>query len=130
MTEIVKALMPIGNMAFSIPVALDGKKRRLPRPSPVLPFRRSLLKQSGASVSTDSFLNPAYAGISAVLYSMHSIWWLPGILGNDLLLFHNPKAANPLPKAMLAFGQECWTDLNADHFVMRDRRSRGLMRLL
>jgi hypothetical protein len=127
--EIVKALMPIGDAAFSIPVSLDGKEPPRRKASLVFPFRRSLLKQSGASVPTDSFMNPAYGGLSGVLFSIRSIWWLPEHLGDELLFFHNPNAATPLPKGMFTFGRECWIDLKAEHFVIRDRRSRGLMRV-
>lgn len=68
--------------------------------------RDEVIKQSGASVRTDIFLDPAYAHISAVLYSPADWINRPSTPGTDLILLHNPLANSPLPTKWLGIGQE------------------------
>ncbi|HEX9870723.1 MAG TPA: hypothetical protein VGC99_19435, partial [Candidatus Tectomicrobia bacterium] len=75
-------------------------------------FRDSIEKKSGEIVSTNVFLDPEYASMSAVLYSSVDALNRPKVLGSDFILVHNPLARNPLPLGFFAFGVEYWKDNN------------------
>ena len=67
------------------------------------------------------FLNPAHAGISAIIYSSSGILNLPRNsehLGESLLIAHNPYAKNPLLN-QLTFGQE-WQGDEAGAWKIKD----------
>lgn len=71
--------------------------------------RAEVNKKNGNNVSMTFFINPEYAGISAVIYSNNNILNSPREnvkIGSDLVIIHNPFAVNPLPKDFLKFGQE------------------------
>ena len=69
-------------------------------------YRPSLTKSNRAPVSTDIFLNPEYASVSAVLYSRADAANPLPAFGHDFILVHNYKAENPLPRGFLGFGRE------------------------
>lgn len=69
---------------------------------PVIP------KQSGAPVETTVFENPEYSGISAIIYSRVEAWSMPGQMGADFQIIHNPLATNPIEHGWLAVGLELW----------------------
>lgn len=71
--------------------------------------RNEVSKKSGSSVPMTFFLNPEYAGISAVVYSINNILNSPKEsekMGNEFVIIHNPFAKNPLPKGFFTFGEE------------------------
>jgi type I restriction enzyme S subunit len=68
-----------------------------------LKHQDSIKKNNGALISQDTFLNPDYSGISAILYSNVSLCNRTSKLGQDYLLIHNPIAKNPLPESFLGF---------------------------
>ena len=64
-------------------------------------YRASIRKENGSPVRTDTFLDPAYSHISAVLGSNAG---LNEACGHDKfysILVHNPLAKNPLPKGLM-----------------------------
>jgi len=68
--------------------------------------QQSISKPSGSEVATDIFLDPSYAGISAVLYSNSDPVSRSGKDGQGYLLVHNPLAANPVEEGFLRAGKE------------------------
>jgi len=98
--DIVKAVLPLG---------LEQITRRVSDGAFInsgYQYRSNITKSSGSKVATDIFLNPAYAAISAVLFSSANISNPPQAMGSDLILVHNPKAAVPLPSGWLGVGME------------------------
>lgn len=86
--------------------------------------RSSIRKPSGAAVPTDSFLNPDYAGVSAVLGS-------PAGLNaacsenTPIVVVHNPLATNRLPIGILGADQEYVAEDKGNHFKLRDVNEGG-----
>jgi hypothetical protein len=60
------------------------------------------------------FLDPAHAGISAVIYSTDNILSSPRVpaeMGENFIIAYNPHAKNPLPQHFFPFGSEfVWKD--------------------
>ena len=98
--DIIKAVMPFGDYTQIV----DQDTNRVVKSGYI--YRPVIIKQSGNSVQTDIFLDPKYAGISAIMYSNMNIRDIPDQYGNDILLFHNPTATNPLPRGWLRKGHE------------------------
>ena len=73
-------------------------------------YQGKVIKASGTEIETNCFLNSEYAGISAVIYSCVDAFNYPTEISNDILLFHNPLATNPLPLGLLKKGCEYWVD--------------------
>jgi len=59
--------------------------------------REAVSKQSGASVSTKAFLDPSFAGISAIIHSAVDAANAPVVLGADFFVLHNPLATVCVP---------------------------------
>lgn len=76
-------------------------------------------KPSGAEVRTDSFLNPDYAGVSALLGSSAG---LNAVCGNEapIVVVHNPLAKNPLPVGIFGADQEYVATDMGDYYELRD----------
>lgn len=73
--------------------------------------RESITRSSGAAVSTNIFLDPAHAALSAVVYTPHhAVNYLQFENGQDIQLIHNPLASNPLPRGYFGFGEEVWVE--------------------
>jgi len=103
---IVKSVFPFGN-SF---VVWDTKEERMVDRSHS--FRDSIDKKSGSKVSTDVFLDPEYAGISAILDSKVGVLNRPKVFGSEFILVHNPLARNQLRLGFLGFGVEYWKEGN------------------
>lgn len=69
-------------------------------------YQGSIKKQGGSDVPTDIFLDPNYAGISAVLYSNSDAVNRAENEGQGFLLIHNPLAKNPIEEGYLQVGTE------------------------
>jgi hypothetical protein len=101
--EIVRAVYPANHQVIEI------NRRTLARTDHYLEYRDSVKKALGASVSTDVFLDPAFAHVSAILYD--EACWVgqskhhPGI---DFKVVHNPRATAPLPDGWYPAGDEYW----------------------
>lgn len=102
--RVVSAVFPFGNLQ----VHIERDTGRLIGESYV--YRGHIPKRSGAEVRTDAFLDPRYAGISAVLYASVDELNHPREPGPEFTLVHNDEAANPIPKGFFAFGREYWKD--------------------
>lgn len=70
-------------------------------------FRRdSITNPRGSEVSTCAFLEPAYEGVSAILYSQARAWQLHRSVPDHMIVIHNSQAKNPLPDGYFPFGRE------------------------
>jgi hypothetical protein len=70
-------------------------------------YSPSAPRASGALVSTDLFLQPAFSHVSAVLFSSVDVANPGTLTGTDFLLAHNPNALVPLPSSALLGIREC-----------------------
>jgi hypothetical protein len=112
--RLVRALFGVGNPI----VELDRETGSTVGHS--VEHRDRVAKVGGAAVQTDPFLNPAYAHVSAVMYTP-SCWVCHAFKpGEDFTVVHNPQAMVPLPDGWLPAGDEYWFD---DFSVRRTRHS-------
>jgi hypothetical protein len=105
--RILQALFPVGDFF----VTIDRRTKRVVRRGHH--YRPRIEKRSGKPVSTDIFLDPTYAGISAVLFCPANVWHRPPTdaeIGLDFMLIHNPMAKNKIPHQGLKCGRECWVE--------------------
>jgi hypothetical protein len=104
----VEATFPVGPIA--VPISLDGRAdgeaRRIPR--------YSIRNANGAEVPTDSFLNPRYANVSAVIGAIK--WDMLQPL--PLTVVHNPLAAVPLPREIFATTKEYVADDLGEEYLL------------
>lgn len=101
---IFKTVYPFGNQRFHFDKN-NGKAKKTSHE-----HRDSIEKKSGSPVSTDVFLDPDYAGISAVIYSHVDCANKPKTFGADFVLVHNAVAKNNLNVGTFKFGRECWIE--------------------
>ncbi len=85
----VHAFLPFGNLTVSI--SRETRDRET-----FFQYRGFLRNNGGVKVSTKPFLEPAYAGISAVIHSGVDCANGPSELGADFDILHNPLAKNAL----------------------------------
>lgn len=78
-------------------------------------------KMSGSAVPTRHFRDDQYAGISAVIWGTASLWMRPDFFGRDLVVVHNPFAANPLPHGWFREGREYWAENEVRELHWKDR---------
>ena len=83
-------------------------------------YRLYIRKPSGAEVPTDSFLNPAYAGVSAILGSPAGLDDAACGASMPIVVVHNPLAKNRLPVGVLGADQEYVAEDKGDHYELRD----------
>lgn len=88
---IVRAVYPVGNLK----VVFDPSADKVV--SEGLEHRAKILKAGGSAVPTGTFLDPAYSGISGVLYARTSVHDLLGSPDESLVFVHNLAADAPLP---------------------------------
>lgn len=81
-------------------------------------FRASIKNLNGADVPTDNFLNPEYAGVSAILGTPAGI---NAVCGEEapIALVHNPLATNKLPIGILGADEEYVAEINEDDIEIR-----------
>ena len=100
--EIVRAVYPANNLVFEFnrtTNALSGS---------YIEYRDRVKKSAGVEVTTDVFLDPAFAHVSAVLYG-EADWVNPSSPpGAEFKIVHNSLAATPLPDGWLPSGDEYW----------------------
>lgn len=119
--DILKAVLPVGVQQIHIRLSDDqcvGSD---------FTHRPVIQKSSGSPVATEIFLDPAYAGISGVLFCRSDILNPPDTAGSEFIFVHNPKATNPLPDGWLGFGREYRPELVGDglHVPCIDHESSG-----
>jgi hypothetical protein len=76
----------------------------------------ALRASNGASVPTTNFLDPCYAGVSAVIGG-YQREMLDGVL--RITVVHNPLATANLPTGILSATKEYIADDKGDHYVVR-----------
>jgi Domain of unknown function DUF29 len=115
--RILQALFPLGPLVAMLHRTAKGWVASID-----YTYRDKIEKKRGSLVSTNVFLDPAYDGISALLFCPSDVWHHPhndaevGLA--DFMLIHNPMARNPLPHRWLQCGRECWAE--DDHLVIKD----------
>jgi len=80
-------------------------------------YRGSIKKPNGADVPTDSFLNPAYSSVSAILGTPAGINAACGD-AYPVALVHNPLATNKLPVGILGADEEYVAEDKGDHYEL------------
>ena len=98
--RIAQAVFPFGEIFVQLE-ATTGTVIRSGRE-----YRPAIAKSSGSVVSTDLFLDPQYAAISAIFFSSAGISNPPIAPGADIIVVHNPLATNPLERGWLGCGAE------------------------
>jgi len=108
----VETVFPIG--PIGIPISPDGKIAG----KAIRTVRYSIENRNKARVPTDSFLNPDYAGVSAVV-SASTVFAPAESL--RLTLVHNPLARNRLPQGLFGPATTEWvpTDIGGGEFELR-----------
>lgn len=86
----VQALLPFGNLTLMLNRSTREIEDRFYQ------AREKVLKGNSAPVSTQPFLNPEFAFVSAVLHSAVDCVNRPEFLGGEFSILHNPLAACPL----------------------------------
>lgn len=109
----VEAAFPIG----PIEIVLDRETAKIKEQR--LSYRATIKKPNGAEVPTDSFLNPDYEGVSAILGSPAGINHACGIKA-PIVVVHNPLAKNKLPVGILGADQEYVAEEIGDHYELHD----------
>ena len=105
--RIVRAVFAVGNLVLEIdPTHQRDTQMAVER-------RDEVANAKGASIRTDVFLDPAFAHISAIIYSYQDWVNIPKHPGDEMTVIHNPLATNPLPDGWLSVGQEYWWDNGA-----------------
>ncbi len=98
--RIVRCLLPIGHEVVHVDRATGAAVDRS------FVYQAQITKRSGSDVSTDLFLDPAYASISGVLYSRaHELNY--GTASQDFVFCQNPLATAPLRHGWLPVGLSC-----------------------
>jgi|SRR5918996_5941030 type I restriction enzyme S subunit len=97
---IIQALFALG----SLMVSFDGDHPEFH--DTCYSIRHQISKHSGASVRTNLFLDSAYRGLSAVIFSDAHPLSLPKPDGRELKLVHNPHAQNPIDRGLFKIGYE------------------------
>lgn len=95
----VEAAFPVG------PVEIVVDRETATVTEQRLTYRATIKKPNGAEVPTDSFFNPEYQGVSAILGTPAGINHACGRKA-PLALVHNPMAVNKLPVGILGADQE------------------------
>lgn len=109
---IIRALFPLGSQYVTVDPkdGIVGQGYLL---------QRDIKKEhTGAVVKKDVFLDTAYSGISAVIYSKLHPYFIFDPMMQHFKIIHNPKARNPLPRGFLPTGFEYWYE---DRRVKRGR---------
>jgi hypothetical protein len=105
----IEATFPVGPIA--VPISrdgqIDGEATRIPR--------YSIENANRAEVRTDSFLNPLYANVSAVIGAVK--WDMLKPL--PLTVIYNPLAMVCLPRKIFAATKEYVADDHGDEYLLR-----------
>jgi type I restriction enzyme S subunit len=108
--------------AFSIgPYAISINRDTLERTSEGYQHRPYIRKPNGADVPAQTFLDPAFARVSAIWGADVGESW---VIGNakPQAVIHNPSATNPVPVGLLpAFDEFMATEIKADGFELTRR---------
>ena len=109
---ILRVAYGIGSLTLRLPMPILGEKRNYNRADSFYQRKKVISKKNGEMVSSMFFLDPAHAGISAVIYSRQGILNVPRAyheLGESFLIAHNPLTMNPVI-GLFPFGEEYMGD--------------------
>ena len=101
--RILRAVFPIGHWQYTISKVLNKIVDCR------LQFRPEIKRASGASVSTNVFLNPDYHNLSGIIFSRRASVRSEKLkeMGSDFVYIHNPLATtNSVPEGYFKFGKE------------------------
>ncbi len=115
MPSVIKSVYPIGEPK----VKIDTMRMEIVEER--YESRHEILKVFGSQVSTDSFVDPSYSGISGILYSDTTMINLPNDPDSKFLFVHNYLASVPMRKGWLKIGKDCWVDGNSLYIVQNKR---------
>lgn len=112
----LRVVYGIGNPVLRIPIPVEGRTEPRDWSKAESAYQRQevIAKKNGVQITSMFFLDPAHAGISAIIYSSAGILNMPrqpNQLGESLLIAHNPLARNPLI-GKFSFGEEWMGDEN------------------
>jgi hypothetical protein len=108
--RIIRAVFPFGHYA----VRMDARTGNIGEG--FYQHRSNIQKISGASIATTLFDDPAFAGISACLYSVADAFNPPHSLAGSLVLVHNPLATAPLPRESFRGLMQYWREGDELHW--------------
>ena len=104
--DIVRAVYPVGVIVMNVPIESGAE------PWTSVTSRQEVKKASGAPVPTTAFRDPAFAGVSAVMFNPHGPWNIYDLEGREFITVHNSVARNPIERGLFGFGREYWVDQN------------------
>lgn len=109
---VIKAVYPVGD--YSVTIDVESSKVV----NEGFQVRLEILKNSGSSVSTETFLDQNYSIISGILYSSVGLLDLPNNPGDEFLYIHNSKSTSRLPIGWMGKGKDCWKV--DDHLTLQE----------
>ncbi len=108
----VEAAFPVG------PIEIVINRKTMEKVDQRYAYRRSIKKPTGVEVPTDSFLNPDYAGISAMLGTPAGVNAACGETC-PIVVVHNPLATNKLPVGILGADEDYVAKEIGDYYELR-----------
>jgi len=117
----MEAVFPIGPLAvmMSREGKIDGPARHMPR--------FAIQKASGKEIDTANFLNPTFAGVSALIQAHQNYMYERDLILNSI---HNPLATNPLPPGLLQPHKEFVAQPEGNGYRLREIRLEARIREL
>jgi hypothetical protein len=106
----IEAVFPVGPIA--VPIDPDGRLGQARNSS-----RYTVPKTSGKGIQTDNFLDPRYAGVSALVQAHQKDMYEKAL---SLAVIHNPLAAEKLPVGLFAAHKEFVPEHQGDQYQIRD----------
>ena len=100
---ILKSILPIGDHYYNFENETAG-----------ITYRDTIIRENGAEISTNVFLDNNYKHISAILYSNTHAGRFDEDIGSDFILIHNHNAINPLPFNIIQNGKVVRIETNED----------------
>ncbi|CAK8722226.1 MAG: hypothetical protein CDV28_11639 [Candidatus Electronema aureum] len=97
---IVRCLLPFGHELLEI------NQQTMKAVNRTHTYQGEINKKSGTKIPVTIFQQEKYEGISAVIYSCSDVSYNNVILGDDIVVVHNPLARNQLPHDFIKRGSE------------------------
>ena len=72
--------------------------------------RVAIIKESGSSVETNSFLNPEYSILAGILYTSAKLVEMPNLSNRNIIFIHNPMASAPCDLGWFGAGKEYFVE--------------------
>ena len=114
---VIQAFLPFGPLSLTFNIrTMQVTGRHFER-------REAVSKRSGTLVSTKPFLEPSFAGVSAIIHSAVDAANAPVVLGADFFVLHNPMATVRVPIGLFShwkqfvFANDRVTVIDPNHTV-------------